>query len=298
MDVSIIIVNYNTSKLINDCINTIFCKTLDVDYEIIIVDNNSEKLEDVIIEAKDSRIRLLQLSENIGFGGANNAGVEIARGRNLFFLNPDTLLINNAIKILSDFLDNNPKCGVCGGNLFNKDMHPVCSFHRKMPGIFWEIDDLFHTIPEKILYGKNRYFNYSGKPIRVGYIQGADLMITTSLFKKLGGFSDDFFMYYEETDLCRRVKKAGYAIISEPKAEIIHYESASFDNSEAVKRKWKIVYESRKIYLIKGHSYIKYKLSNFLCYLFLRSRILLLKNSPKKEIYKVRLNSLMTVDTK
>lgn len=289
LDVSIIIVNYKTSKLINDCIRSIFEKTHGINYEIIIVDNATEALADVIDSAEDARVRLMQLPENVGFGRANNAGAKIARGRNLFFLNPDTLLLNNAIKILSDYLDTHPECGACGGNLYDAGQRPVCSFHHKMPGIFWEFDDLFNAIPEKIIYGRNRFFNYTSHPMKVGYIQGADLMMSASLFERLNGFSDEFFMYYEETDLCRRIHNEGFDVISVPKAEIIHYESASFDNPEAIGRKWEMVYESRQIYLYRSHSKLRRCVADLCCVLFLFSRSLLIQNQTKKSSYKMRL---------
>ncbi|MBD5226353.1 MAG: glycosyltransferase [Bacteroidales bacterium] len=289
MDVSVIIVNYKTSGLINDCIKSIFDKTEGVDYEIIVVDNNTENLSEVIAEADNPRVKLLQLPENVGFGRANNAGAKLAAGRNLFFLNPDTRLLNNAIKILSDYLDNHPYCGACGGNLYDKDMRPTHSFHHKMPGLYWEVDDLLNTFPEKFIHGKNRYFNYSGMPMPVGYIQGADLMMTKALFERLKGFSDEFFMYYEETDLCRRIKKEGYYVASIPQAEIMHYESASFDDADAMERKWRMVYASRRIYLRRAHSKLHNFFANRICRIFLFSRTILLKESDKQQMYEMRL---------
>ena len=289
LDVSIIIVNYKTSKLINDCIGSIFEKTRGITYEIIIVDNATEVLADVIASAEDARVRLIQLPENVGFGRANNAGAKIAQGRNLFFLNPDTLLLNNAIKILSNYLDAHSECGACGGNLYDAEKQPVCSFHHKMPGLFWEFDDLLNTIPEKIIHGRNRFFNYTSKPLKVGYIQGADLMMRTSLFQRLEGFSDEFFMYYEETDLCRRIHKEGFDVTSIPQAEIIHYESASFDNPEAIVRKWSMVYNSRQIYLHRSHSKLRRCIADLCCELFLLSRSRLIQHQAKKASYRMRL---------
>ena len=287
-EVSIIIVNYNTSELINDCISSIFDKTEGVTYEIIVVDNNTEKLSEVIDAATDSRVKLLQLPENVGFGRANNAGAQIASGRNLFFLNPDTILLNNAVKVLSDYLNSNIDCGACGGNLYDKEMHPTMSFHHKMPGIFWEIDDLLNTFPERLIFGKNRWFNFSDHPINVGYIQGADIMISNKLFKKLNGFSEDFFMYYEETDLCRRISHLGYQLVSVPNAKIIHIESASFNGDEAFNRKWQMIYNSRMIYLKRSHSKIAIRLSNIICRLFLFSRQILVRDCHKRHTYKLR----------
>ena len=289
MDVSVIIVNYHTSKLINDCIASIFKHTEGVEYEVVVVDNNTENLSIEIASADDVRVKLIQLDSNLGFGCANNEGARVAKGRNIFFLNPDTLLLNNAIKILSDYLDHNPKCGGCGGNLYDINKHPVMSFHHKMPGVFWEFDDLLNTVPEKIRHGKNRWFNHTGAPLSVGYIQGADLMMPKDLFDKLGGFSDEFFMYYEETDLCRRIHESGHSLVSVPRAEIIHYESASFTTEDAFERKWKMVYKSRMIYLRRAYGKMMISLANSVGCMFLRSRCLLIKDEQKRHCYKTRL---------
>ncbi|MDE7402043.1 MAG: glycosyltransferase, partial [Muribaculaceae bacterium] len=119
MDVSIIIVNYNTSKLVNDAIDSVIRHTAGIDYEIIVVDNATEDLSQTLKEYSNPKIRTIQLSENVGFGQANNAALEIASGRNILFLNPDTKILNNAVTILSDYLDNHPECGVCVGILYN-----------------------------------------------------------------------------------------------------------------------------------------------------------------------------------
>ena len=131
MDVSIIIINYNTLDMTRACIDSIFEKTSSLDFEVILVDNNSKDNSKDFFE-KDKRIIYVYNNDNLGFGVANNVGLKFAKGRNILFLNSDTLLVNNAIKILSDYLDGNSDVGACGGNLYNKDMTPinktVCQF--------------------------------------------------------------------------------------------------------------------------------------------------------------------------
>lgn len=254
MDVSIIIINYNTSNLINDCIESIFKKVSDIEYEIIIVDNNTENLSKTIDAAKDSRIQLLQLDSNIGFGRANNAGAKIARGRNLFLLNPDTILLNNAVKILSDYLDTNLECGACGGNLYDNYFNPIHSYRMVMPGIIDSIDLFTNRKLSRLLYGKNHQFNHTDKIKKVGYITGADLMIPCNVFTHLHGFDGEFFMYYEETDLCKRINDSGKTIISVPMSKIIHLVGKSHTSDDLNNFNpfiWKCVAQSRKIYYSK-----------------------------------------------
>jgi len=250
MDVSIIIVNYNTFSFAKATIESVFEKTEGIMYEIILVDNNSpdnsgKQLKDFFNE----KIIYLQNTANIGFGQANNEAVKIASGRNLFFLNSDTLLLNNAVKILSDYLDENPRVGCCGGNLFDVDRNPTNSFSRFfVPSIFNEINSLFFRIPEKLLYGKNTIYNNTNEPLKVAYITGADLMIRKNIFDILNGFDSDFFMYSEEAELEYRIKKMNYMIVSVPFAQIIHLEGKSFSNSLD---RLKMISVSRKIFLQK-----------------------------------------------
>lgn len=221
MDVSVIIVNYNTKDLVRNCIESIRKVSAGFTYEIIVVDNASGDGSKQYFQ-KDPSVRYVYNTENIGFGRANNIGVKIASGRNIFFLNPDTLLINNAIKILSDYLDNNSGVGCCGGNLYNGDMMPIHSYSMMLPSIQWELNLLGGGLIEKVKWGKDAQFN-NGKNVReVGYICGADMMVRHSVLDEVGLFSDLFFMYYEDTELSYRIKEAGYEIVSVPEAKIQH----------------------------------------------------------------------------
>lgn len=112
--VSIIIVNYNTAKLVKDCIDSIYSHTHDVGFEVIVVDNCSQA-EDLAILKTDNRCHLIVAPENLGFGRANNLGAERAKGDYVFLLNPDTLLVNDAVSILYHYLAEHPTVGVAGG---------------------------------------------------------------------------------------------------------------------------------------------------------------------------------------
>lgn len=251
-DVSIIIVNYRTSGLMLDAIDSVLEKTEGVSFEVIVIDNNSDDGSRKAVEEHfGDRIVYRALPENVGFGRANNAGMEIASGRNILFLNPDTILMNNAVRIMSDFLDANPRVGAVGGNLYSTDGAPNASFGRTLPGLFDETDRVFLRLFSRIAFGKNILFNYTEKPIEVGYICGADLMIPRRIIAQVGGYDPDFFMYYEETELQWRIKGSGYRVVSLPSARIIHLEGKSFTaNFDRELR----MFTSRKIYYNKAHS--------------------------------------------
>ncbi|WP_455590536.1 glycosyltransferase family 2 protein [Bacteroides sp.] len=251
MKVSIIIVNYNTCDLTLQCIESIYEKTHDIDFEIIVVDNASVDNSVFLIKEKYPQVTLIESEVNLGFGRANNLGVKKAIGQYLLFLNSDTLLVNNAIKILFDFISSDSTIGICGGNLYNAEMKPVQSYMRYFPSLFSELNELTSGFLSKIIYGKQETFNTLSKPISVAYITGADLMISQRLFNDFGGFSSDFFMYYEETELSYRIKKAGYLIKCTSDAKIVHL----VGKSTSVKENYfRMYFTSRKIFLRKSYS--------------------------------------------
>ena len=296
MDVSVIIVNFKTSQLIADCVKSIISLTHDVEYEVIIVDNNSEPDFETIISQKipsesQDNFHFISLPENIGFGRANNEGLKIAKGRNILFLNPDTLLLNNAIKILSEFLDTHNEAGACGGNLFDIDKKPTYSYKMQLPGIAWELNELFNNKLHIGLYGKISHFYNTGRnPLQVAFITGADLMVKKQVLDSAGAFSDAFFMYFEETDLCARIKRAGWKIYSIPQAHIQHLESKSFEKTDKWESELKtaLLEESRHIYYKRNYGKMKRWYANFIYDLFLQSRISLIRNKSKKDYYKLR----------
>lgn len=228
IQVSVIIVNYNTKELTSNTIDSVYKKTKDITFEIIVVDNASIDSSVEFIENNHPEAKVIKCNENLGFGKANNLGIKIASGKYIFILNPDTILINNAIKILHDFLDYNIDVAAVCGNLFTANLKPAYSFSRIMPGVLNEIDViLFHSL-SRIFYSNNSRFNNTQKPIKFkGTLSGADIMMRRDIFINLNGFDPDFFMYYEETELMHRVNRAGYKIASNPEAKIIHLEGAS-----------------------------------------------------------------------
>jgi len=250
MEVSIIIVNTNTKDLLKQTLESVFEKTQDMNFEVIVADNTSHDGSQQMVRETFPNVKLVEC-ENRGFSYANNVGAKYANGKYLFLLNPDTILLNNAVKILADFLDNHADVGGCGGNLFDADKKPAHSYMMFLPSIKWELNILLANIPGRIQYGKNGSFNHTQKAKSTGYICGADLMIRADLFRQLNGFDTDFFVYYEESELAYRVKKAGYKMYNVPQSEIIHLEGKTFSDNE---RKIKIWLDSRKLYYQKTHT--------------------------------------------
>jgi len=226
MKVSVIIVNYNTQALLKQCLSSVFELTKDISFEVIVVDNASHDGSQEMLKKDFPQVKLIESKENLGFGKANNLGASSAKFEYLFLLNSDTLLLNNAIKILADFMDAHPKCGSCGGNLYNEDMSPSFSFAQITLGILTVLIGATHTgFIVRLIYRNGSYcFNPTNNPVHIhGFIIGADMMIRTKLYQQLEGFNPKLFMYHEDVELCNRIRKAGYSLYSNPLARIIHY---------------------------------------------------------------------------
>ena len=240
IDVSIIIVNYNTIHLLINALDSLFEKCNDIAYEVIVVDNNSSDNSREICKSRyGERVFFLSLLENIGFGRANNEAIKIAKGRNVFLLNHTNVAI-------------------CGGNLYTKELEPIHSYSMHLPSLYSEVDQLLGERLSFRRYGNNLFFNHTGKPLNVGYVTGADMMIRKSVLDKTGYFDPDFFMYFEETELTFRIRKMGYEVMSVPDARIIHLEGQSIQLKE---NRENMFLQSHRLYLRKtSRSYIVFLL--------------------------------------
>lgn len=227
VDVSIIYVNYKTASLIVDSIRSVKEKTQGVSYEVIVVDNDSEDDSEALILAAYPEVCYVRAGMNLGFGKANNLGVGKAKGEYVLFLNPDTLLVNDAITVLCDFLRTHEEAGVCGGNLVDGEYRPTFSLNRVDFSLTQEFLSIFYLRPFLWKARKSSFYNFTEKPLEVRSVIGADLMMRRSLIDKIGAFDPDFFMNGEDIELCYRVIRSGYKVYSVPDARIIHLEGKS-----------------------------------------------------------------------
>lgn len=242
MDVSIILVNYNTKDLTLNCLNSIYEKTEDIEFDIFVVDNASNDGSCEAVKKAFPNVKLISNNENIGFGRANNIAINQSNAKYVFLLNTDTILINNAVKILFALLEANSKAGACGGNLFDLNMKPVHSYG-------------FFNSPKRQLLRLlgMRYFlkNIKNDANRdelqeVEQIIGADLMIRKDVLDQIGIFNEKFFLYYEESELQFRIRKAGFNILYCPDAQIFHLEGASTKKNKKLRRQ--MIMQSEYLY--------------------------------------------------
>lgn len=235
MDVSVILVNYKTKDLTINAIKSVFEKTQGIDFEIFVVDNNSQDGSIEAIEKEFPNINIIKSPVNAGFGAANNIAIKQAKGKYILCLNTDTLLINNAIKIMYDFMEKveNQKVAVCGSVLFNKDLTlGICGGNfPNITEIFWKFG-LRNILKKQYLkYKLTLTANEIDKQSNIDYVTGADILFRKSVLDEVGLFDEKFFMYFEETDLCKRIRDKGYDIKLVKDAKIIHLEGQSNKNT-------------------------------------------------------------------
>lgn len=228
MDVSVILVNYNTKDMTRDCLNSIFNFTKDLDFEVFVVDNNSQDGSSEMIEQEFPQVRLIKNSENKGFGSANNIAIRQSEAKYVFCLNTDTFLVDNSIKKLFDFMENpeNKNVGSCGCQLLDKNMQPQHSYgcYPRISRIIFTLFGLALLFPKtyRRIFTQTKNEN-DETPYEVEYITGADLFIRKSVLDEVGMYDEDFFMYFEDSELEYRINKAGYKNVIIPTVHIVHY---------------------------------------------------------------------------
>ncbi|WP_313377235.1 glycosyltransferase family 2 protein [Chishuiella sp.] len=259
---SIIIVNYNTTQLVIDCVNSIYDNTKNINFEIIVVDNNSPDRSIENIKSIFPEIKLILSEKNAGFGAGNNLGNKHAIGKYLFLLNSDTLLLDNAVYEFFKFMQKTPNAGVCGGNLLTKELNPNFSFARFKPNFWLSISELFFNIYPRIRYKNELFYSLEKNIVKInGFICGADYFVTKSIFDKVNGFDEDFFMYFEEVELSYRIENLGYKFYILPHVKIIHFDGGSQNINSKNKKKW--IIDSKKMYYKKTNNKF-YTITNFI----------------------------------
>ncbi|NET00664.1 MAG: glycosyltransferase family 2 protein [Sphaerospermopsis sp. SIO1G1] len=247
--ISIILVNYNGSDILPTCLDSLN-KFINKDKcEIIIVDNASEDLSPEFVEENFPHIQLIRLPTNLGFGSGNNAGTKIAKGEFLFFLNTDTIITSNILPHLINLMERNPEVGIIGPKLLFPNGNFQISISPQI-SIQGEIEaKKLHSYAQSQtqLNILEQDFQHNQE---VDIVVGAALFIRADLFNSLGGFDENFFMYFEESDLCKRAKEQGYKVLYTPEVSLIHVRGHSVSK---VANKMAVEYRRSQLYYYKKH---------------------------------------------
>lgn len=236
---SIIIINYNTFELTSNCIRSIYEKLVDVDFEVVLVDNNSTQrnADDFLIEFP--QINLIKNPINNGFAGGNNLGISKSKGQYILLLNSDTELLNNAPKLTLDYLITNPDIGIISAKLLNPDGTYQYNC-RRFRGISWELLEIFRIEkwinPQK--YGQRMLHHYfdGSKSLHCDWVFGAYMMFDRSILEKLPNnkLDERYFMYGEDTLWCLQFSKLGYKTFFLVDALVMHIHKGSANKSKII----------------------------------------------------------------
>lgn len=244
MDVSIIYVNWNSADYIRESIRSVYEHTRGIRFEIIVVDNASPARNVDMLKEQFPEITLIKSEKNLGFAGANNLGYKSSSGENILFLNPDTKLVSPAIDVMARQLNSLPDAGIIGCKLLNSDLSVQTSCIQTFPTILnqvLDIDYLRRRWPKNSLWGIGPLYSDSVEPAKVEVVSGACLMIKRVVFEKVSWFSEDYFMYAEDLDLCYKVVQAGFTNYYVGEGMIVHYGGKSSEPQSATMMKWRAI---------------------------------------------------------
>ena len=250
---SVIIVNWNVRDLLRRALGSIYAAWgKQHGLEIIVVDNGSQDGSQAMILEEYPQVRLVPNTTNRGFGCANNQGLAWANGEYLLVLNPDTHIEGNALHELVNYAVAHPEVGMLGPQLLWPDGKVQSSRRRfpTLPMLFLESTWLQALAPRPWL--RNYYVEDQPDDItqNVDWITGAAMLTRRAIVEQVGEFDEDFFMYSEELDWCRRIKAAGWQIVYHPRAKIVHHEGKSSTQVVAARH---IYFQSSKVHYTRKY---------------------------------------------
>lgn len=226
MELSVVIVNWNTKKLLEDCLSSIYEFTKNIEFEVIVVDNGSADGSPAMVKKRFPKVKLIENSENLGFTKANNQGIKIAKGKFILLLNSDTYLIENSLRKLLDKARSIGKnLGALGPLLLNENrsIQQSVGFFPNLPQILWWmsfLDDLpGGTLLNPYHIDHDSFYRNDQK---VDWVTGAAILVPKSVIDRVGPLDEEIFMYGEEVDWCFRIKKAGFEVYFTPETKIVH----------------------------------------------------------------------------
>jgi GT2 family glycosyltransferase len=233
VDLSIVVVNWNVRELLGRCLESLLiaCRAAPrLESEIIVVDSASTDGSPAMVRERFPAVHLIASERNLGYAGGNNVGTAAAQGRYLFLLNPDTVVEPDCLARLVDYMAAHPQAGAVGPCLLWPDGSLQAS-RRRFPtlgSLFWESSLLEQWFPHNRFVRHYRLADIPpDQPQKVDWVVGAALLIRRAAWQEAGPLDEAYFMYFEETDWCRRSATAGWETHYLPAARLIHYEGKS-----------------------------------------------------------------------
>jgi len=260
MTLSIVIVNYNTGKLLRSCLESVYAGANGTPLDIWVVDNNSRDNSIAVIKSLFPLVQVIENRANVGFSRANNLVVSQSRSDFILLLNPDTVIIGDAIERVVKFMKEHPEVGIAGCKVLNRDGTLQLACRRSIPTpevAFYRLTGLSKLFPKSRVMAKyNMTYESPDQTHEVDAVSGAFLMIRRQVVEEIGPLDERFFMYGEELDWCLRAKRAGWAVMYYPGAQIIHYkgESTKYNSRKAALEFHRAMYLFHRKHFAKDYS--------------------------------------------
>lgn len=264
IDISIVIVNYNVRDFLNNCLHSIYKSETKLNYEIIVVDNNSTDKSVAFLKDKFPQVKFIELKDNLGFSKANNIGFKEANGKYVLILNPDTIINPDTLQVMYNYMEEHPEVALSGCKVLNADGSFQYACRRGFPtpwASFTKLFGLQAIFPKSKLFAQyNQTFRPTDETYYIDALIGAFMFARLDVIKKINGFDEDFFMYGEDIDICYRIHEAGHKVAYVHSTSITHFKGESTRRSSI--NEIRHFYEAMEIYVKKHYA-------NSLFFLFL-----------------------------
>lgn len=243
LDLSIVILSWNTRQLLHDCLSSVFAQANGLDLQVLVVDNNSTDDSREMVEKSFPQVDLIRNRENVGFAAANNQAFPFCQAEYVLLLNSDTVILGDALAVMLDFLKRHPAVGAVGPKVIHPELNLrvlSCGHQPTLRTVFNQYTGLASLIPNPALFpGINLIMGvHDDRERPVEWISGACLMVRKSVIEQVGGLDESWFMYAEDFEWCDRIRSAGWLLYSLPSAEIEHLLGASSKQNKDVSTMW------------------------------------------------------------
>jgi len=243
IDLSIIIVNYNTKRLLRQCLKSINIFESNINFEVLVVDNASYDGSCQMVKNEFSQVKLIENKKNLGFSRANNEAVKSSRGEYILFLNTDTVILENAIEEMLKFMKTYSEAGALGPKLLNPDgtLQFSCRKFYTLRAILARRTFLGKIFPSSKSLREHLMSDWDHNDVReVDWVMGACLLVRRNVLDIIGLLDEKYIMYFEDVDLCYRIKQSGFKVYYVPRARVIHYYRRESAQKFSIKTIWHI----------------------------------------------------------
>ena len=274
MDVSVIIVNWNTRDILRNCLLSIYEQTNEIDFEVIVVDNASTDGSVEMVKKDFPQVILIENMGNRGFAAANNQGLKIAKGQYILLLNSDTIVLDGAIQKTVAFAEQHPEAAAIGCKVLNPDgsLQPTCFMFPSLLNMFLSSTYLYKVFPKSKFFGREQMTWWDRSDVReVDVVTGCFMLVRKKAIEQVGMMDEQFFMYAEETDWCYRFRQAEWKVMFNPAVEIIHHGGQS---SKQTRTKMLVQLRLSILHFIgKHYGLLSHKIASLLVVLFFVVRV-------------------------